>query len=158
MSFYIKQLDSGLWGEIIYNEDFSSKSKSDLANEGWYSYENANPPFIDIDTIATKTYTLSDHTVTPIWNLVRKTGAELEEAINIKWIQVRLYRNQLLSKSDYTQLPDVSLTDDEKSRWSSYRQQLRDITKTTNDPFTISWPVDPNGNTGEFIYSDVTYQ
>ena len=38
-------------------------------------------------------------------------------------------RNDLLLKSDWTQLPDVALTQAEKTRWSIYRQELRDMTE-----------------------------
>ena len=40
--------------------------------------------------------------------------------------QVRLDRNLLLAKSDWTQLPDAQV---DKQAWAEYRQALRDITK-----------------------------
>jgi len=58
------------------------------------------------------------------------------------WITVKSTRNDLLSLSDWTQMPDVSLTT--KSAWAVYRQQLRDIT-TQADPFNIVWPTAPGG-------------
>jgi hypothetical protein len=39
----------------------------------------------------------------------------------------RATRNQLLSASDWTVLPDSPLTDEEKSAWIIYRQELRDF-------------------------------
>lgn len=57
-----------------------------------------------------------------------------------KWDQVRTQRNQLLSLSDWTQLPDVPLAT--KEAWAIYRQALRDIT-LQQDPFNIVWPVPP---------------
>ena len=38
-------------------------------------------------------------------------------------------RNSLLISSDWTQLPDVDLTQAEKTRWATYRQALRDMTE-----------------------------
>lgn len=38
-------------------------------------------------------------------------------------------RNSLLVSSDWTQLPDVDLTQIEKTRWAAYRQALRDMTE-----------------------------
>lgn len=38
-------------------------------------------------------------------------------------------RNELLISSDWTQLPDVDLTQTEKDRWKAYRQKLRDMTE-----------------------------
>ena len=57
-----------------------------------------------------------------------------------QWPIVRQERDQLLQASDYTQLPDVPLTD--KAAWATYRQELRDVT-TQTDPFNIVWPVVP---------------
>lgn len=38
-------------------------------------------------------------------------------------------RNSLLISSDWTQLPDVALTQAEKDHWKVYRQALRDMTE-----------------------------
>ena len=45
------------------------------------------------------------------------------------WAHVRQTRNHLLSLTDWTQLGDVKLTDDEKNRFNSLRTRLRDITQ-----------------------------
>jgi hypothetical protein len=58
-----------------------------------------------------------------------------------EWVLVRVRRDQLLSASDWTQLPDVSISS--KEAWVTYRQELRDITQQT-DPFNISWPIKPS--------------
>lgn len=39
----------------------------------------------------------------------------------------RLRRNQLLTDSDWTQMPDNALSDSVKGQWASYRQALRDV-------------------------------
>lgn len=58
-----------------------------------------------------------------------------------EWPLVRVKRDGLLSKSDWTQLPDVPITT--KEAWAAYRQALRDITIQA-DPFKIEWPMPPN--------------
>jgi hypothetical protein len=35
-------------------------------------------------------------------------------------------RNRLLAESDWTQMPDSPLTDDQRAAWATYRQALRD--------------------------------
>lgn len=45
---------------------------------------------------------------------------------------IRNYRNQLLTSCDWTQIADVDLTTEQKSAWSTYRQQLRDFPSTLN--------------------------
>lgn len=52
-------------------------------------------------------------------------------------------RNLLLQQSDWTQLPDVSLTEEQKGNWVTYRQQLRDITNQPGFPDNIIWPTQP---------------
>ncbi len=55
-------------------------------------------------------------------------------------------RDFQLAGSDWTQLPDSPLTDEEKSAWAKYRQELRDLPDTKGketQPFTENWPVAP---------------
>lgn len=53
----------------------------------------------------------------------------------------RSQRNQLLSSSDWTQLPDVP--DSVKTKWSVYRQALRDIPQQSGFPVDVEWPEQP---------------
>ena len=55
--------------------------------------------------------------------------------------EVKAKRNQLLSSTDWTQLPDVP--EIIKTNWIPYRQALRDITLQTGFPTEIVWPVKP---------------
>ena len=52
-------------------------------------------------------------------------------------------RNVLLANSDWTQLPDVTLTAEQKAEWAAYRQALRDVPAQAGFPVTINWPVIP---------------
>ncbi len=56
--------------------------------------------------------------------------------------EIRMRRNQLLTACDWTQLPDVVLTTEQKATWVEYRQQLRDFPETC-DPDNPIWPVLP---------------
>jgi hypothetical protein len=53
---------------------------------------------------------------------------------------IRQYRNELLTRCDWTQLPDAPLTDTEKSAWVDYRQALRDLPSELIDLNDIIWP------------------
>jgi len=57
------------------------------------------------------------------------------------WGDIRVKRNELLTASDWTVLPDVTL--DNKQAWLDYRQALRDITITFDTPSNVVWPVKP---------------
>jgi len=59
-----------------------------------------------------------------------------------QWVIVRNQRDVLLVSCDWTQLPDVQISN--KSIWAAYRQNLRNIT-TQSDPFNIIWPTPPQG-------------
>ena len=53
----------------------------------------------------------------------------------------RIKRNNLLIDSDWSQLPDVP--ESIKSKWTKYRQALRDITNQKDFPDKIKWPEKP---------------
>lgn len=80
--------------------------------------------------------------VTQVWNSRDMTPQEKNAAIEGQWYIVTVERNQKLYACDWTQLPDVPLTAEQKAEWVTYRQQLRDVTNQP-DPFNITWPVAP---------------
>jgi hypothetical protein len=41
--------------------------------------------------------------------------------------QLQTRKRIFLQQSDWTQLPDVPLTDEQKAAWATYRQALRDF-------------------------------
>jgi len=60
---------------------------------------------------------------------------------------VRLVRNNLLSVCDWTQLPDVDLTEEQKDSWTSYRQSLRDLSFVSSNITCLEdvpWPDTPS--------------
>ena len=68
--------------------------------------------------------------------------------------ELREVRNRLLSESDWTVMPDSPLSDSKQTEWKTYRQALRDITKTANpkvgdetlrlDPSSVTFPTKPS--------------
>lgn len=61
-----------------------------------------------------------------------------------QWNDLRSKRATLLNKSDWTQVPDSPLSDEQKAAWATYRQQLRDLPSNTTDVFNIVWPTQPD--------------
>jgi len=62
--------------------------------------------------------------------------------------EMRVIRDELLSKSDWTQNRDVILTNDEE--WKAYRQALRDLPETqtpalddNGNLINVEWPTPP---------------
>jgi hypothetical protein len=60
-----------------------------------------------------------------------------------KWDAMRAQRNTRLVECDWTQLSDSPLSEQDKTAWADYRNQLRDLPQNTVDPDEISWPVKP---------------
>lgn len=62
---------------------------------------------------------------------------ELERA----WFDLRCRRQNILQKTDWTQVPDAPV---DSAAWATYRQQLRDLPANTTDPRDVTWPVPPS--------------
>jgi hypothetical protein len=83
------------------------------------------------------------------WDIINVAPVIDEEAATatvakITWDVIRYDRNRLLSYCDWTQLPDVPHTQEQKTAWLVYRQALRDITKSFKNPTDVIWPTSPN--------------
>lgn len=52
----------------------------------------------------------------------------------------RAYRNEMLDKSDWTQIPDCTV---DKAAWATYRQLLRLVPQQVEFPQNINWPQKP---------------
>ena len=65
---------------------------------------------------------------------------ELQEADDLRLLRVE--RNNKLTLSDWTQSRDVTLSND--ADWKTYRQALRDITKTYKTLDDVKWPEEPS--------------
>ena len=75
------------------------------------------------------------------WN-----GSSWEWDLEDLMIGVRNVRNGLLSKSDWTQMPDSPLTDKKKKEWKKYRDELRGLEFVSDDISSVSdvtWPKEP---------------
>ena len=60
--------------------------------------------------------------------------------------RLRQRRDPRLKISDWTQMPDSPLSDEKKTEWATYRQQLRDLPSgyTDENEWTdIVWPTKP---------------
>ena len=64
----------------------------------------------------------------------------VEPQVVTTWEDVRSKRNNLLNRSDFTQLLDYP---GDKEAWAEYRQQLRDIPEKFSDPNEVIWPPQP---------------
>lgn len=65
-----------------------------------------------------------------------KTGLTKEE-------EVKLTVKTLLTDSDWSMMPDVPITNREKTAWIEYRKALREIKLQPGYPDNIAWPNKP---------------
>ena len=86
---------------------------------------------------------LIDGIWTQVWSIADATQEEIDARLSNKWQEIREQRGGKLNSSDWTQLPDSPLTEEQKNAWRQYRQELRDITNQAN-PFEVIYPVQPS--------------
>jgi len=60
-----------------------------------------------------------------------------------QWLMFRGERTQRLSECDWVLLSDVPLTQEKLDEWKVYRQALRDLPSTTEDPQNPVYPTPP---------------
>jgi len=65
------------------------------------------------------------------------------DALASSWVSLRTERNALLASSDWTQYSDSPLDNEAKTSWAEYRQLLRDLPASTEDPADPTWPEAP---------------
>ena len=72
---------------------------------------------------------------------LERTEAEIQaDKSTMLGDEIRTKRDALLVETDWTQLPDAPLSDDQKEQAREYRQMLRDIPQQDGFPAEIIWP------------------
>jgi hypothetical protein len=87
----------------------------------------------------------------PVAMPTRPTGFVVFDYQTKSWIadigqasaSVLSQRFNLLSESDWTQIPNNPLSTAQQEVWATYRQELRDIPQQSGYPFNVVWPVAP---------------
>jgi len=81
-----------------------------------------------------------DDTITkPTDAEIKKKYDELVDAQPLN--ELRMVRSMKLAETDWTQSRDITLSND--ADWKTYRQSLRDITKTYKTLDDVKWPEKP---------------
>lgn len=125
------------------NTSFTSPLESqDLLEFGVVEVNlTAQPPF-DYKTqkIEEGTPVLEEGVWTQQWNIVELSNEEIQRIETDEATAIRGIRDNYLSESDWTQLPDASV---DAAAWATYRQALRDLPSQDGFPFNITWPTQP---------------
>lgn len=83
---------------------------------------------------------LIDGNWTQKWELTPHSDEKIAELTDAEKLAIRYKRDSFLEQSDWTQLPDASVT---ASDWATYRQALRDLPTQEGFPYNITWPTKP---------------
>lgn len=81
------------------------------------------------------------------WNGATKTWEDLrtqEQKSIVANIKAKQERDKLLTSTDWVVIKALEQGTPVSESWSTYRQQLRDITLQPGYPLTITWPTPPN--------------
>ena len=114
----------------------------------WVSYQFELAPFMpteinDLETKLKEKFT--EYRVGQENDLERALAAHFSKTAILNWTKVTLIRNFLLMDSDWTQLGDAQLSAEEKAKWTTYRQKLRDIPQDQKEVAanTVVFPITP---------------
>ena len=114
-------------GGTVYQ--YSQRDGVEKIDGQWYTKYILGPVFRDTTTEDGTVITAAEQ------EAEYKARRDDEQADN-----VRNKRNNVIAKTDWTQLPDSPV---DKTLWAEYRQALRDVPTQAGFPWTIEWPVKP---------------
>ena len=142
-------------GEFEFRQIHPNVSFPEILDQNALDYANVSvivevpmPSCTHLQRVDFDGYQLIDGRWTETWSVHNKYDDPEEQAaleadsIRAEWYSVRMLRDQLLKDTDYTDLPNIPITQDCRNNFIMYRQQLRDITDQS-DPFNIIWPEIP---------------
>ena len=114
----------------------------------WVSYQFDLAPFpTEVNDLYTRIVEKwTEYRVGQENDLERALAASFSKSTILNWTKVTLMRNFLLMDSDWTQLGDAPLSTEEKAKWVTYRQKLRDIPEEQKDNAAnaVVFPITPS--------------
>ena len=117
----------------------------------WVSYQFDLSPFpTEVNDLSTKVIEKwTEYRVGQENDLERALAASFAKSTILNWTKVTLIRNFLLMDSDWTQLGDAPISAEEKAKWVTYRQKLRDIPQDQKDNAAnaVVFPITPSKHT-----------
>ena len=113
----------------------------------WVSYQFDLSPFpTEVNDLSSKVIEKwTEYRVGQENDLERALAASFAKSTILNWTKVTLIRNFLLMDSDWTQLGDAPISADEKAKWTTYRQKIRDIPQDQKDNAAnaVVFPITP---------------
>jgi hypothetical protein len=127
---------------IIYDTNTGN-----IVRRGSHEFQSVAQGFAQVE-IPTTQFELNTHRYDATTQQIveRDDAQDTVNAMRISNIRTR--RNMLLARSDWTQLPDNTLTEQQRAQWAAYRVALRDFPDTITAPapeheMMAAWPQPP---------------
>ena len=123
------------------------------------SYSGLDLSFLDSDVWAVQWDTDKGHVEKRDYSVTEITDITPYNTAKAKWVEadqaakapkvtteqdVREERDNLLTTSDWTVLPDSPFSDSKITEWKTYRQALRDLPANTTDWANPTYPTPPS--------------
>ena len=159
---------------FIYYKDGTSKMLKNKYQRNqktgeykWVSYEFDLKPFPDHEVIGL--YNQLNDKFTNFrdiedYDLDRQLQSTYAKDNIVNWNKLVMIRKFLLMDSDWTQVGDAQITDEQKAQWVAYRQKLRDIPQDYSGfpAAEVKFPITPSkyaervasGDTTEYLADD----
>jgi len=119
-------------------------NNEELSAWGVYSVEEQSPPAYNEqkEVISLRIPELDSETGAWIakWEKISYSVEDIERIEKAEASLVRTQRNELLQKTDHTQLNDFPCTEARKLVINNYRQALRDLPAQDGFPWDVVWP------------------
>ena len=118
-------------------------SDDDAKAFGAYRVSLRPEPVVSFDQVAElahPVFSRQENCWVQVWSVRNKSADEIAQETQAIEQSVRFERDELLAKSDWTQVADAPV---DAAAWATYRQALRDITAQPGFPFSVNWPAPP---------------
>ena len=113
----------------------------------WVSYQFDTSPFTtEINDLYDKVVDKwTEYRIGQENDLERALSASFSQSAILNWTKVSMMRNFLLMDSDWTQVGDAPISAEEKAKWVTYRQKLRDIPQDQKEiaANSVVFPITP---------------
>mgnify|MGYP005991233375 CR=1 FL=1 len=111
----------------------------EIADAGW----TVAPQHPGPDSFDYRTHRVVWNSETSEWDTVAIPESDIEAMKQRAWNGIRHERNEYLKDSDYIVVKSLERGESIPTAWSTYRQALRDITTSVDDPRDVIFPERP---------------
>jgi hypothetical protein len=171
---FVSKYDPEVWSvndQVVLFNWYTDKSYSCEKEKYVYNYKLQKKVYVTYDAVLTEEQ--AENLKDKLLELFEETRIkflqknkdvvkqQVLEQFNVSALNLRGLRGTLLSKSDWTQIPDVPLEPEVKEMWAQYRQVLRNITEDPNwsprNILGVDFPIDPENYSLRYPNKEVEY-